>query len=196
MWKRVLLAVAVVVVLVNVGFAALAALQPDVLRIERTRVVAGAAPADVWPLVSDLRGFVRWSPWEELDPGMKKDFSDPSSGPGAWYAWQGNKDVGSGKMEIATVEPQKGVTEKLHFLEPFPSEAESSIALVPSGDGTQVTWAIEMKQGFVPKAFGLVMDMDAMLGADFEKGLAKLDTVATLAAEERKAAEAKAAALP
>ena len=188
MWKKVALGGAGLLALAFVALCAVIAMQPATQHVARSRAIA-ASPEDLWPLVSDLKAFSTWSPWEEIDPAMSKAFSDPSSGPGAWYTWDGNDDVGKGRMEIATVEPPLRVTERLVFLEPFESKADVTLAFAKKGEATEVTWAFDMEQNFASKAFGLVMDMDAMLGADFEKGLARLDAVATARAAERIAAE-------
>jgi hypothetical protein len=193
MWKKIVGAVVLLGAVGVAGLAGVVASQPSHQRIERSTVVA-ATPQDVWPLTSDLRQFVTWSPWQDLDPDQQMAFSDPSSGVGAWYTWAGDENVGEGRMEIVAVDDQKKVTEKLVFIEPFESRADVTLALAPEADGTRVTWAFDTENNFAAKAFGLVVDMDAMLGADFEKGLANLKAKAELARDARLAAEAQLAA--
>jgi uncharacterized protein YndB with AHSA1/START domain len=191
--KKVLIGLGVGAVAIAAGLVVFVSMQPDTMHIERSKTIA-AQPGDLWPYVSDLKGFVKWDPWSEIDPNVKMEFSDPPGGVGAWYSWKGNDDVGSGKMTITAAEENVKVVEDLAFVEPFESTAVVTLTMTPAEGGTQVTWGFDSDQNFMSKAFGLVMDMDAMLGADFEKGLGKLATVAEASAKERVAAEEKAAA--
>jgi hypothetical protein len=147
--------------------------QPDDRVVERKRVVR-AAPEVVWPEVADLRAFVVWSPWSDLDPDQEVVFSEVSQGVGAWYTWKGDEAVGSGRMAITAAEPPFRVVEDLEFREPFESRAEVTMTLRPVEGGTEVSWKMASTNNFMGKAFGLLMDMDAMLGADFDKGLSRL----------------------
>lgn len=171
-WKKVVLGVlaalgaAVAIVLV------LAALQPDTYSVERSRVIA-APPERIAPLLTDLRQWITWNPWDELEPTSHKEYSEPASGVGAWYTWQGEV-VGAGRMEIASIRPSEVVYD-LTFTEPFEDEAVVTIAMAPEGEGTRVSWAMTGNQSFVGKIFALFVDMDAMIGADFERGLANLE---------------------
>lgn len=189
--RKVLLWVGVGLGVLVAVLVALIAVQPAQVHVERSRVVA-ATPADIWPYVADLRGFVKWSPWEDRDPNQVSEFSEPSSGVGAWYAWKGNEDVGSGKMTITASDPQERIEQDLVFIEPFASEADVLIALEPTEAGTKVTWGFDSDNDFMGKAFSLVMDMDELLGPDFDKGLESLATLA----EADAAAREEAAAAP
>ncbi len=190
---KVLGGVAVVGVLGLGGLAAVVAMQPATTHIERSLLV-NAAPADVFPLVNDFRHWVVWNPWQDMDPSQKTTVSEDPIGVGAWYTWEGNDQVGKGKMSIVeSVEPTK-IVEQLEFIEPFQSKADITFTFAPEGAGTKVVWAYDAENDFMTKAFGLVMDMDAMLGADFEKGLARLAPAAEKLASERIAAEAAAKA--
>ena len=180
-----------VVALVGVSVTVVA-MQPAETHVERSLVVA-ATPADLWPLVSDFRQFPTWSPWQDMDPTQKSTFSDPATGVGAWYAWEGNDDVGSGKMTYTALEPEAKVTEDLEFITPFESKAVVVTSLVPVEGGTKVTWGFTSPNNFMAKAFGLFVDMDTMLGKDFEKGLGKLSEKAVVAAAARAEAEKRAA---
>jgi len=124
---------------------------------------------------------------------METTYSEVTSGPGAWYSWKGNDQVGKGKMSVLTVADDK-VTHDLEFFEPWQSKATITFTFKPEGDNTRVTWAMDEDQKFGAKVAGLFMDMDAMLGADFEKGLGKLKPLAESAATTRVAAEEAAAA--
>lgn len=190
--KKVVIGVLGVVVVGLVGLVGAVSMQPDEMRMERSRQIA-ASPEDVWPLVSDLRAFTTWSPWEEIDPDQVATFSDPSTGVGAWYAWEGNSDVGKGKMTITAVEEHRRVVEDLWFIEPFESKAVVTLTLTPTDGGTEVSWGFVSSMAAPMKLFTLFADMDAMLGADFQKGLDKLAPLAEQAAQARKQAEAQAA---
>lgn len=168
-------------------------MQPDTLHIERTKVI-NAAPSDVYPLVADFRTWAKWSPWQELDPNQKTAFSENAVGKGAWTSWEGNADVGKGKMTYTEAVENQKLVEKLEFMEPFAATATVTFTFTPEGENTKVAWIYDGDQGFMSKAFGLFSDMDAMLGKDFEKGLGKLKPMAETAAVARKEAEAKAAA--
>lgn len=187
MMKKVLLAAAVAFV----GLLGLISAQPSEFEIKRSKTLT-APPEVVHNLLADLHSFARWSPWDKRDPGMKKTFEGPERGVGSSYAWNGNKDVGSGKMTITAVDP-KAVKVKLEFLEPFAATNETIWATEADGAGTKVTWSMTGHNNFMSKAMGLVMNMDAMVGPDFEAGLNSLGDVATKAAAEQAAVEKKQA---
>jgi hypothetical protein len=171
--KKVALGVLGALVLAILVVLALAAGKPDKLHIERSLVMQGT-PAHVFPYANDFTKFTKWIPWTELDPGQSTEFSDPPSGLGAWYTWSGNDDVGSGRMEILLVEPEK-VVHQLEFIEPFASRAQSTVSMKAVADGkVEVTWGFDQDADFGTKVMTVFMDMDKMLGADFEKGLANL----------------------
>lgn len=172
--KKVVLGVVGVLGLAVVVVLGIAASKPDHLHVERKRVMQ-ATPADVLPFANDFTKFTTWIPWTELDPDQTTTFSDPPTGVGAWYTWAGNDQVGEGRMEILVVEPDR-VVHQLEFIEPFASRASSTISIEDLGGGqVEVTWSLdEDPVGFGSKVMMVFMDMDAMLGADFEKGLARL----------------------
>lgn len=191
--KKILLGLLGVGALGVLGVLGAASAQPDTLHVERS-VLVQASPVDVWPYAVDLKNFVRWSPWEELDPNQVVEFSDPSAGVGAWYGWRGNTDVGSGRMTIKAVEEHRLVVEDLEFLEPFENLAEVRIALEPEGDATRVTWSFDSPASLPVKVACLFMDLDAMMGRDFEKGLGRLAALAEADGRARFEAEARARA--
>jgi hypothetical protein len=171
--KKVALGVLGAFVLAIVVVLSLAAGKPDTLHIERSLVMQ-ATPAHVLPYTNDFTKFVTWIPWTELDPNQTTEFSEPPSGVGAWSTWSGNDAVGSGRMELLSVEPN-AVVHKLDFIEPFANTAESTLSMKPAGEGkVEVTWALDQDAGFASKIMCVFVDMDKMLGADFEKGLTKL----------------------
>lgn len=190
--KKVLGAVAGVVVLAVGGFAAVVAMQPGTLHVERSREMA-AAPEDVWPHVADYQSFVNWNPWKEMEPNAKVEISDPSTGVDAWYTWHGEV-TGQGKMTTKSVQPPNLIVQELTFIEPMASVCETRFAIDATAGGSKVTWSFTQELDFMGKAFGLFVDMDAMLGADFDKGLGKLAAVAEADAKARAEREAAAAA--
>jgi hypothetical protein len=189
--KKVLLGIAGVLALTVAGVGVAASMQPEHTHIERSTTIAASA-ADLEPHVADFTNFVNWSPWSGMDPNQTTTFSDPPSGQGAWYAWQGNEDVGKGRMDLTVQEPGK-VTHHLTFIEPFPAEADAHILWAPEGDGLKVTWTYDADNDFMAKAMSLFMDMDELLGPDYEKGLANLKRNVEKDAEVRIAKEKQAA---
>lgn len=173
MWKKVVLGVLAALGVAVLGLVIVAVFQPDTMRVERSRLIAQPMAA-LEPFATDLRKSHSWSPWAELDPQQQLTFSDPPSGVGAWYTWSGNDQVGKGKMSIRTVEEGR-VEYDLEFLEPFESTADVAIAFAREGTATRVTWSFVSPQPFVSKLLCLFVDMDAMLGKDFEKGLENLE---------------------
>jgi len=153
------------------------ALRPDDFRIERSTSIAASAPV-VYGIVSDLHAWDAWSPWSKLDPDMNKSWSGPAHGKGASYAWEGNQQVGKGKMSIRDVRENEQVDMDLHFIAPFEANNDVRFVITPEAQGVKVSWAMTGKNGFMSKAFGLFMDVDAMVGKDFEKGLAELKRLA------------------
>jgi hypothetical protein len=171
--KKVALGVLGAFVLAIVVVLVLAAGKPDKIHVERSLVMQGT-PAQVLPYASDFTKFTTWIPWTALDPNQTTKFSEPPSGLGAWYEWSGNEDVGAGRMEILLVEPEK-VVHLLEFIEPFASRAQSTVSMKAVADGkVEVTWAFDEDAGFGTKLMTVFMDMDTMLGPDFEKGLSNL----------------------
>lgn len=169
------LVIAVVVILAVI--AGLAAMQPDTFTVTRS-ITIKAPPEKIIPLVNDFRNWQSWSPWENLDPNMQRTFSGAASGTGAVYAWQGNSDVGKGRMEIIGQELPFKVTVKLEFIEPIASTNITDFALVPKGELTTVNWTMNGPMMYLTKIMSVFTSMDKMIGKDFEKGLAQLKAVA------------------
>ena len=153
-----------------------AAFQPDDLRVERQATIAAPA-AVVFAKVNDFTQWPSWSPWEKLDPNMKRTLSGPTSGKGAIYAWTGNSDVGEGRMTITDSRPGELVRIHLEFIKPFAATNTTDFAFKPEGGQTAVTWTMTGKNNYMSKLFGLFMNMDKMIGGDFERGLAQLKAV-------------------
>lgn len=165
---------------VAVAIAALlgyAAMQPDTFAVQRS-IGIQAPPERIFPLINDLRRFGEWSPYEKKDPAMKRSFSGPSGGKGAVYAWDGDGNVGQGRMEIAESVPPSSVAINLEFVRPFEARNRVDFTLRPQGGATEVSWAMNGPMPFVSKVICLFVDMDSMVGKDFEAGLANLKTLA------------------
>jgi hypothetical protein len=176
-----ILLVVVVAALVLAGFVAS---RPAEFSVSRSRTVA-APPDVVHGYVNDLRKWVEWSPWEKKDPALKREYSGAAAGPGASYHWVGNREVGEGRMTIVESNPGRDITLRLEFLKPFAATHSARFDFAPSGPGTAVTWTMRGEKDFMGKAVGLLMDMDKMIGTDFERGLAGLDAVSAATARNK-----------
>lgn len=166
----ILAGVAVIVLLL------VAAMQPPTYHVERTTVIA-ATPDRINLLVDDFHNWQKWSPWANLDPKMKVTYSGPASGAGAVYAWQGNRKVGRGRMEILAAQATE-TSIKLDFLSPFASHNKTNFILEPHGQITRVTWTLDGPNTYTSKLMGVFVPMDKMVGKDFENGLGKLKATA------------------
>lgn len=154
-----------------------AANRPDAFRIERSTSIQ-APPERIFAQINDLRAFNTWNPYEKKDPNLKGRYSGPASGRGAAYAFDGNKDVGKGSIEILESAPPSKVTMGLAMVEPFKARNTVEFTLVPIGGDTRVTWSMHGPAPFLSKVIGLFIDMDRMVGKDFESGLASLKAIA------------------
>jgi uncharacterized protein YndB with AHSA1/START domain len=155
----------------------LASRRPDTFRVQRSVEIA-APPEAIFPLISDLQAFITWSPFEGKDPAMKRTFSGPRSGPGAVYEFAGNSQVGRGRLELTEADPPHAVTFRLDMHAPMAASNVVEFTLLPVGSGTRVTWAMHGPSSFLPKLLGLFMDMEGMVGQEFERGLAALAALA------------------
>lgn len=169
MLKRIALGFAAVLAVLVVVIAT----RPAAFHIERSAAIP-APPAAVFPLINDFHGWQAWSPWEQIDPNMSRTYAGNPQGEGATYAWAGNSNVGEGRMTIVESKPNERVVIRLEFLAPFEATNRATFDLASAGDGTTVTWAMDGENGFMGKAFALFADMDSMIGADFDKGLAAM----------------------
>lgn len=170
---------AIVIVLIALAavLAAWIVTRPPTFRVERAVTVA-APPERIHPLIDDFRAWSRWSPYEALDPTMRRTFVGPEAGVGAVYAWAGNGKAGAGRMEILESTLRR-VAIRLDFVRPFKARNTAEFKLEPQADGaTRLTWAMHGPNLTVGKAMSLFLDMDRMIGRDFEAGLARLKAVA------------------
>lgn len=180
MIKKILLVLAALIAIVLV----IAAFQPSEFRVTRSATIAAPA-AVVFPHVNDFHQWAGWSPWEKLDPAMKRTFSGPPAGVGTSYAWEGNSNVGSGQMTITESRSPEKLLIKLEFFKPMPGECPTEFNFTPSAPNqTTVTWTMSGKNNYLSKIVCLFMNMDKMIGGDFEKGLAALKNLSE--AETRK----------
>ena len=163
----VVLAIAIVVVLI------LAATKPDIFRVQRAAAMQ-APPEKIFPLINDFHQWGTWSPWENRDPAMKRTFSGTESGKGAVYAWDGNKNVGAGRMEILDAVLPSKIVIKLDFIKPFEGHNTAEFTMLPRDGATEVIWAMYGATPFIGKVMHVFMNMDRMIGKDFEAGLANL----------------------
>jgi hypothetical protein len=169
--------VAVVVALAVVAVLILAAIKPDTFGVQRA-IDIKAPPEKIFPLIDDFHRWGGWSPWENRDPAMQRNFSGSPSGKGAVYGWQGNKNVGSGRMEITEAAVPNRIVIKLDFLAPFEAHNTAEFNVLPQGDRTRVTWRMYGPCSFMMKVMHVFMNMDKMVGKDFEAGLASMKALA------------------
>lgn len=156
-----------------VVFLIVVAIQPADFRIARSTVIA-APPSAVFEHVNDFHRWEAWNPWGKIDPAMKQSYEGEPAGVGAVYSWTGNSDVGEGRMTITDSQPAQVVRVKLEFLKPFAATNTAEFAFRPEGDQTAVTWSMTGKKNFAAKAIHLVVNMDKMIGDQFDKGLADM----------------------
>ena len=161
------------VVLVVGGLLIVAAMRPDSFRVQRSASIQ-APPEKIFPLINDLQRFNTWNPFDKKDPNLKGSYSGAPSGKGAAYAFEGNKDVGRGSLEIIDSVPASEVRMSLHMLSPMEARNVVEFSLKPDGQATRVTWSMQGPMPFVAKIFGIFCDMDGMIGKEFESGLANL----------------------
>jgi len=169
--------VAAALVVVIAGILIYATTLPDTFRVQRSASIK-APPDKIFALVNDLRGWSAWSPYEKKDPAMKRTFSGAPSGKGAIYEWDGDSNVGKGRMEITDATPPRKIVIKLDFIKPFEGHNTAEFTMEPKGDNTVVTWAMYGACPYVAKVMRVVMspfmNMDDMIGNDFAAGLASL----------------------
>ena len=174
--STVLAIIATIIVVAIVVILILAAMKADTFRVVRTTSIK-APPDKIFPLINDFQKWIGWSPYEKLDPAMKRSFSGPQSGRSAGYAWEGKK-AGAGSMEIIEAKPSSQVSLKLDFTKPFKANNLVDFTMVPRGDATEVTWDMHGPISFMAKLMHVVINMDRMVGKDFDKGLANLKAIA------------------
>jgi hypothetical protein len=168
--------IAIVLVVIVAAVLGYAATRPDTFSVERSAVIK-APPERIHALINDFQRWKVWSPWEARDPAMKRSYAGPPAGKGSVYAWEGNREVGSGRMEI--LESAAGrILIQLDFFTPFEGHNQAIFTLTPQDGGTRVSWTMTGPSPFIGKLMHVFIDMDAMIGKDFEAGLAKMKAIA------------------
>ena len=176
MIKKLILGILALAVIAVVGFCVVVAMQPADFKITRSATFS-APPEKVFEQVNDFHKWEAWSPWAKIDPNMKATYSGPATGTGAAYAWAGNDDVGEGKMTITESRPSDLVKIDLEFIRPFAAKNVTDFSIKANGGKSDVTWTMTGTNNFLMKAFGLIMNMDKLVGGDFEKGLAQMKPI-------------------
>jgi uncharacterized protein YndB with AHSA1/START domain len=172
MLMKILIALAVIVVVLVIVVAT----RPSEFRVARTATIAAPAPA-VFAQVNDFHKWEAWNPWGKLDPAMKQTYEGAPAGIGAIDTWAGNHEVGEGRMTLTESRPSDLIRIKLEFLKPFKATSTAEFTFKPGGDRTAVTWSMVGHNNFMAKAVHLFMNMDSMIGGQFEKGLAQMKSV-------------------
>ena len=175
MFKIILIAFPLIVAALGVFIA----MQSSQLHVVRTATLSAPAPA-LFGQVNDFRNWAAWSPWEKLDPALTRTYEGPTAGPGASYRWAGNNQVGEGRMTILESNPNDFVRIKLEFIKPFAANHTAQFTFRPEGDRTVVTWSMFGEKNLLAKTFGIFMNMDKLIGDQFEKGLAQLGSATAL----------------
>lgn len=168
--------IAIVLAALIAGVLVFAATKPDTFHFERTATI-NASPERIEPLLTDFRAWSQWSPWEKLDPQMKRTYSGPARGKGAVYEWSGDSSVGAGRMEILGASPTQ-VDIKLDFLEPMATTNMTKFSLNPGSNATNVVWSMDGPMPYMSKLMTVFVSMDSLLSKDFEQGLADLKAAA------------------
>lgn len=182
--KKVLLVAALIMVGLVAVFLILVAMQPAEFEVTRSTTI-DAPPEAVFPYVNDLHRWNDWSPWAKLDPNATNTFSGPEQGEGASFHWSGNAEVGEGSMTIIESRPHEYVGIDLRFIKPFEDQAGVTFELEPvADDRTEVVWSMAGKNNFIGRVFCLIMDMEKIVGGEYEKGLANLKTMVETAQAE------------
>ncbi|MGR9085992.1 MAG: SRPBCC family protein [Gammaproteobacteria bacterium] len=171
-----LMGAAAVLVAAIVIVLALASRKPDEFVVRRSTTI-DATPEAIFPHINDLHQWEDWSPYLKKDPAMKGTYSGPVSGIGSVYEFEGNREVGKGRVRITGSRPHSTVAMQLDMIEPFAARNAVEFTLKPDGNATQVTWSMTGKNNFLSKIVGVFLDMDKMIGRDFDAGLADLKTI-------------------
>ncbi|HEV7919804.1 MAG TPA: SRPBCC family protein [Thermoanaerobaculia bacterium] len=173
MLKKIVIVIVAIIAVILIW----AATRPNDFAVQRTATI-NAPPEKIFPLINDFHSWGAWSPWEKLDPSMKKTYSGAASGKGAVYAWDGDSKVGAGRMEVTESTPSSKVAIQLDFTRPMEGHNIAEFTLVPNGNATNVTWSMRGPSPYVAKLMGIFFNMDKMIGQEFDNGLANLKAAA------------------
>jgi carbon monoxide dehydrogenase subunit G len=169
--------IVIVFLVLIAALLAFAATKPNSFRVQRSARI-NAPREKIFPLLNDFHNWGGWSPWEKLDPDLKRTYSGAAGGKGSVYEWEGNRKVGHGRMEILESSRPGKVVIKLDFLKPFEAHNTAEFTLEGKSDTTNVTWAMHGPQPFVGKLMTVFFSMDRVVGNDFETGLENLKAIA------------------
>ena len=167
----------IVIVVLVAGVLGFAATKPDTFSVQRSPGIK-APPEKIFAVLNDFHRWPDWSPWEKLDPAMKRTQSGAASGKGAIYEWDGNSKAGAGRMEIIESTPASKLGIQLDFIKPFEGHNIAEFSLTPEPDATRVNWVMHGPTPFVSKVMQVFVSMDTLIGKDFEEGLANLKVLA------------------
>jgi hypothetical protein len=179
MLKKILIAVAVIIVVMVV----IVALQPTEFRVARSTTISAPAPA-VFAQVNDFHKWEAWNPWGKIDPAMKQTYEGAPAGIGAIYTWAGNNEVGEGRMTLTESRPSELIRIKMESFKPFAGISTAEFTFKPEGNQTAVTWRMSGENNFMAKAMHLFMNMDKMIGGQFDKGLAQMKSIVEAAPKQ------------
>jgi len=165
--------IAIIVLVVIAGVIGYAATRPDTFSYER-KITINAPAEKIFPYINDFKNWLVWSPYEKKDPAMKRTYSPNTAGKGANYEWDGNKEIGAGRMDITDVVEPSQIKIRLEFFRPFAAVNTAEFTILPVSTGTEVRWVMSGKNQFISKVMCLFFNMDEMIGKDFDAGLAAL----------------------
>jgi uncharacterized protein YndB with AHSA1/START domain len=177
MFKTVAIVIALVIVVLLAAVLIIASTKPDTFRVQRATSIK-APPEKIFALINDFHSWSAWSPYEKLDPAMKKTLGGAASGTGAVYEWEGNSKAGKGRMEITQSSLPSRITIKLDFEKPMEGHNVAEFTLQSKGGATDVTWSMNGPAPFISKLFQVFFNMDTLIGKEFETGLANLKAIA------------------
>jgi uncharacterized protein YndB with AHSA1/START domain len=169
--------IGIIIVFAIAAILIFAAMQPNSFRVQRSTTIK-APPEKIFAAINDFHRWEAWSPWEKIDPAVKRSYSGTESGKGAVYAWEGNNEIGQGRMEIIESTPSSKLLVKIEFIKPFAAINTVEFNLAQNGENTTVTQAMYGPSPFISKLMGLFFSMDKMVGGKYEEGLATLKTIA------------------
>jgi len=175
--KRTLLKILIRLAALIIVLVIVVATRPSEFRISRSAAMAAPA-AVIFPHINELKKWDAWSPWMKLDPNAKSTFEGPEGGKGAAMSWAGNNEVGEGKMTITESRANELVRLHLEFYKPMAGTSDAEFTFKTEGNQTTVTWTMTGKNDFIGKAMCLIMNMDKMVGGQFEQGLASMKVIA------------------
>jgi uncharacterized protein YndB with AHSA1/START domain len=169
--------IGIIIVFAIAAILIFAAMQPNSFRVQRSTTIK-APPEKIFASINDFHRWEAWSPWEKIDPAVKRSYSGTESGKGAVYAWEGNNEIGQGQMEIIESTPSSKLLVKIEFIKPFAAINTVEFNLAQNGENTTVTQAMYGPSPFISKLMGLFFSMDKMVGGKYEEGLATLKMIA------------------